>query len=332
MGFDILELSSADRLPDLKVSAGVAPLSAVERDLHSPDRHLLVLNDGTLIARCSCWWNGAATLPEQRVGVIGHYAASDADGAAQLLASACRVLAGARCTTAVGPMDGTTWRRYRFVVERGSEPPFFLEPDNPDEWPRQWIDAGFTTLAMYSSALNDDLSREDPRTAAALPRLRDGGIVIRAFDPNRADADLRRLYTLSLAGFSRNFLYTPIAEAEFLAQNRALLPLVQPELMLLAERGDSLVGFMFAVPDVLQAGRGRSVDTIILKTIAVDPAIGGMGLGGVLMDVVQQAARRLGFRRAIHALMHDGNVSRRLSARTARTIRRYALFSRALSP
>src|SRR5207237_5153884 len=129
---------------------------------------------------------------------------------------------------AVVPMDGNTWRRYRFVVERGSEPPFFLEPDNPDDWPSHWTSAGFTPLATYSSALNDDLAREDPRTAAALPRLREAGIAIRPFDPNRADADLRRLYTLSLASFSGNFLYTPMAEAEFLAQNRALLPIVQP--------------------------------------------------------------------------------------------------------
>ena len=59
-------------------------------------------------------------------------------------------------------------------------------------------------------------------------------------------------------------------------------------------------------------------------------ALSGMGLGGVLMDEVQQAARALGYRRAIHALMHDDNRSRRLSDRYARTIRRYALFSKPL--
>jgi hypothetical protein len=39
----------------------------------------------------------------------------------------------------------------------------------------------------------------------------------------------------------------------------------------------------------------------------------------------------MGFRRAIHALMHETNVSRRLSDRYARTMRRYALFSRPLA-
>jgi L-amino acid N-acyltransferase YncA len=70
---------------------------------------------------------------------------------------------------------------------------------------------------------------------------------------------------------------------------------------------------------------------VILKTVAVDPVLGGMGLGGVLMDQVHRTAHGLGFRRAIHALIHETNVSRRLSDRTARTIRRYSLFSRRLA-
>jgi GNAT superfamily N-acetyltransferase len=101
-------------------------------------------------------------------------------------------------------------------------------------------------------------------------------------------------------------------------------------LILMAERESELVGFMFAVPDVLQARRGQAADTVILKTIAVHPDAAGIGLGGALIDLVQRSARQLGFRRAIHALMHEQNVSRRISNRYARTFRRYALFARQL--
>jgi L-amino acid N-acyltransferase YncA len=87
---------------------------------------------------------------------------------------------------------------------------------------------------------------------------------------------------------------------------------------------------MFAFPDLLQARRSVPIDTVILKTVAVDPAMSGMGLGGALTDLVQRSARDLGFRRAIHALIHETNVSRTISGRSARTFRRYALFSRPL--
>ena len=217
------------------------------------------IDGGSLVARCSCWWTGTALHDGRHVGVIGHYAAADEDSARALLSRACGLLASSGAATVVGPMDGTTWRRYRFIVDRGVEPPFFLEPDNPDEWPGHWARAGFAPLATYTSALNDNLDFEDPRTGATLDRLREAGITIRTLDPARADAELQRIFRLSLSAFSRNFLYTPIAEAEFLEQYHAVLPHVRPELVLLAEKEDALVGFMFAIPD-LAAGASRRAD------------------------------------------------------------------------
>ena len=330
MPIEILQLSPNDPEPRVGCDRGVGAIPAADLRLHSPDRHLLALDRGALVARCSCWWRNTAALEGEQLGVIGHYAASDAAAAEALLSHACRLLAEAGCTKAVGPMDGNTWRRYRFIVDRGAEPPFFLEPDNPDDWPAHWRASGFEPLARYTSAATADLQHEDPRTATALPRLTDAGISIRSFDPARADEELSRMFELSLVAFSRNFLYSPISGDEFMMQNRAVLPFVRAELILLAERGGRLVGFMFALPDALQARRGETVDTVILKTIAVDPAIGGMGLGGTLMDLVQRTARQLGFRRAIHALIHERNVSRSISDRYALTIRRYALFAREL--
>ena len=70
---------------------------------------------------------------------------------------------------------------------------------------------------------------------------------------------------------------------------------------------------------------------MIVKSMAVHPSCGGNGLGGLLMDDCQQAARKLGFERAIHALMHETNRSRSISARYGTTIRRYTLYEKALT-
>jgi hypothetical protein len=178
--------------------------------------------------------------------------------------------------------------------------------------------------------VNDDLATEDARTDRTRARLKAAGVSIRTFDPARAVEELRRIFALSLTSFSQNFLYTPISETEFLSQNSSVLPFLRPELVLLAER-DGLMGFLFAVPDLLQARRGVLVDTVIVKTVAVDPSVSGIGLGGMLVDLVQRSAREMGYCRIIHALMHETNLSRRISERYARTIRRYALFSRSLA-
>ena len=298
---------------------------------HHPDAHLLLLAPGGSIAgRCSLWWSQAPVVPGQRVGLLGHYAAFDAASGQTLLERACEQLAELGCTLALGPMDGSTWRPYRLITARGSEPPFFLEPDHPDEWVRHFAGAGFTPYAGYVSTAVEDLAVEDPRLDGIESRLAGAGIRIRPMDRERAEADLRRIYLITCASFQQSPFYTPLPEAEFLDLYRPLVPHVRPELVLLAEDRDGPVGFLFGIPDLLQGRRGVPVDTVIVKTLAVVPGRRAAGLGGLLVARCHEAARRLGLSRAIHALMHEDTVSRNICAERARPIRRYALFARSI--
>ena len=105
---------------------------------------------------------------------------------------------------------------------------------------------------------------------------------------------------LSVQGLAVHF---PIAAGGLL--RRRYLPLkavVRPELVLIAEQAGDLAGYFFVLPDLLQAKRGRPVETILLKTMAVRPELGGFGLGGWLMAQSHDTGRRFGYRRAIHAL------------------------------
>ena len=231
---------------------------------------------------------------------------------------------------AVGPMDGNTWRRYRLLTQRGDEPPFFLEPDNPDDWPAHFTAVGFEPIATYFSGLNDDLTVVDPRVPAAMERMARDGIALRTIDLNRFDEELAAIHELSLEAFAENFLYTPIGRDEFVAMYGPVRPHLQREIILMAEQRGRLIGFMFGLPNLAQASRGQAVDTAIAKTIAVRPGRTGSGLGSVLMDQFQQAARRLGYQRVIHALMHEGNRSRQMVARFGRPFRQYTLYSKAM--
>src|SRR3990170_9113257 len=103
---------------------------------HKADDHwMMVDRGGRVLARCSLWWSATPSFDGRRLGRIGHYAAAIPEAATQLLRLACARLAAQGCAMAVVPMDGNTWRRYRAVTERGTEPSFFLDPDNPDDWP-----------------------------------------------------------------------------------------------------------------------------------------------------------------------------------------------------
>jgi GNAT superfamily N-acetyltransferase len=311
--------------------AGLSDLTPPVLALQRPEESWMLVDDGdSVAARCSLWWSGTPPHGGHRLGFVGHYAVRERQAAGPLLALASERLAANGCTLAVAPIDGNTWRRYRLLTERGTEPAFFLEPDNPDDWPAHFTDHGFTPLAQYFSALNADLSRQDPRMATVAEVIAAYGILLRPLDAPRFEEELRSIHALSLASFADNFLYTPIGEEEFVLQYRGIRPHVRPELVLIAELDGQAVGYVFAVPDVLQARRGVPVDTVIVKTVAVHPDRRSLGLGGLLVARCHEAARELGYARAIHALMYETNVSRRISSHTARFMRRYTLFAKPL--
>ncbi len=134
-------------------------------------------------------------------------------------------------------MDGNTWRRYRWVVERGTEPPFFLEPDNPDSAPARIRGGGIRRAGV----LHVHAGRRPVAGGSALTRRRvaprRSG---RPHPPARSVEKSTRNCARSIGCRSRrssaNYLYSPIVEAEFVEQNERALPYVDPELVLLAER------------------------------------------------------------------------------------------------
>lgn len=300
---------------------------------HAPDTHWVVLDEqGLITARCSLWWQQPLQHEGHRVGVIGHYAADDAESGKQLLAIACKELIVNGCTLAVGPMDGNTWRSYRFITSSSDEPAFFLEPVNPPEWPRQFIEYGFKPLANYYSSLDDRLDvQDDLQASRAAQRMANLGVSLRSLEPARYEDELKSIYDVVAASFRNGFLYQRIAETEFMTQYEQVRPYVRPELVTIAMHEDRAVGFIFTLPDLLEAKSGRPNQTVIIKTLAVLPDRRFAGLGTHLGIMNRRAASALGYRRMIHALMHESNKSLSVSSRYAsKQFRRYTLFARPL--
>ena len=297
----------------------------------APDDHWVVARQGVTVARASLWWRHVPVLPGETVGLVGHYAAADAEAGQAVLRHAVSILKAHGCTVAIGPMDGSTWHAYRLVTVRGTEPPYFLEPDTPDDWPDHFSAAGFDVLAEYTSSLVPSIPPSPPAMADVAARLTAQGYALRPVDPTCAEAELDALYDVSIAAFAENFLYTPISREAFHEQYATILPRVDPRLVLLAEHAGTVVGYVFVVPDLLEQARTGRATTAIVKTLAVHPAHNGRGLGGLLVDRVQQAAAGLGFVRVIHALMFASNRSQQISRHYGTPFRRYAVFSRATS-
>lgn len=327
--YTCLQIQTAAELVALTQLEGLPPLDVKLFQQQAPDRHLVLIEQGAIVAHCSLWWRTLPHYPNHPLGFIGHYAAQS-DAAPRLLQFACNQLAAQGCTLVIAPIDGNTWRSYRFITDRGTELLFFLEPNHPAVYPQQFVEAGFAPFAHYSSALVTNLTQRNPRLQPVAQRLSKLGVRIRSFDPEQFELELQQLYQLSLVSFRQNFLYTPISESEFMAQYSQIKPYIDPNLILVAEHQQRRVGFLFAIPNLEQAKRGEAINTAIIKTVAVLPERQYAGLGNVLVENVQAIAHQLGYSRAIHALMHEENKSRNLSRHYATPMRRYALFSKQL--
>jgi hypothetical protein len=261
------------------------------------DLHLVCLDSHEPVARCSLWWTNTPPYQAEQVGFIGHFESQNSEATERLLEEACQLLKNQGCTMAIGPLDGTTWRRYRLVTESPlGVPTFFLEPTNPVDYPQQWVSSGFTSLAAYTSALQPSLeaSPEINKRMEKLvnSRLAKAGIRFRSLDVTRLEQELETIFDISLKSFARNFLYSPISKAEFMASYRKILPFALPELVLFAELDGQAIAYVFGMPDVLQKQHGETLDTFIIKTLAVLPEHMNKGLGSVLTHLVQKSNSR----------------------------------------
>jgi GNAT superfamily N-acetyltransferase len=326
MKLEEFPLADTDHYPQ---AAALPEFDAADLARQRADAHYLITQGQELVARASLWWRDTPVMAGERVGTVGHFEASDGAAAELLLSRLTQRLREQGCTLAVGPMDGNTWRRYRFMTTPGSEPPFFLEPWNPPAYPEYFRQAGFTPLAHYNSARVTDLTVRDQRIPRAEERLQAAGVEWRPLNRERFEQELKAIYCLSVKSFTRNFLYTPISEQEFLAQYLAIAPYVRPELILMAEHEGELLGYLFGIPDLNRSARGE-IDTFIVKTVAVLPGRRSAGLGSVLVAESHRIAHEQGYRYAIHALMHEGNQSKNISAHYAQAMRRYTLYQKRL--
>lgn len=264
-------------------------------------------------------------------GVIGHFAAFEAEAAVAVLRAAALALMQAGADRVIGPMNGSTWARYRLVAaaasaEEANEPPYLSEPTNPPEYPGYFSAAGFAPIVDYESRIQRDLSIVDPKAAPAVAMVAAAGIRIEPLALDRFVDALGEIHALSLESFVDNPYYRPIDRDSFVAMYTPLRPILDPDFVQLArDATGALVGFSFAFVDPLGAAHGAP-GRVVLKTLVTSPALRGLGLGALLVDRTRSLTVAKGHRAVIHALMHVSNVSKRMSERTTTRFRRYSLF------
>jgi len=297
---------------------------------HIQEETWCVIDNKKLCALCSLWTENTPPFEDYKTGVIGNFFAEGADTGVSLLRHASERLQELGVNYAIGPMNGNSWHSYRLVTHVGEDPPFFMEYFTPKAWPQMFISAGFKEIASYSSARAVAVDYEDSSAQKFKIKKEKLGLIVRPFNVDKLEAELRAIHTLSVQSFSQNFLYTDISLTDFSALYEKIVPYIAPDYFLMAEHQGKLVGFIFAVPNYLQKQQGETVDSVIIKTIAKIPDRAYAGLGSYLFHEIHKKAAANGFRSVIHAYMYDSNQSKAISDKSAQTMRKYGLYGKRL--
>jgi ribosomal protein S18 acetylase RimI-like enzyme len=278
------------------------------------------------VARLSTFVREGLEGAPGRSGLVGHFASSDAQAGVALLRAATEALRASGAARVLGPMNGSTWGRYRLALPvDGSVTAFLGEPQNPPAYVDQFLAAGLDPVAHYASTIGPLGEGETPRDLARAARVAERGIAVAPLRMGAFADELRELHALSVRAFADNAYFTPIDRDAFVAMYAPMQRLLDPALVLIArDPQGAIAGYILTYPDLLGPGR------LVVKTLAVVPEWRSIGLGGHLTAMVRRAAHERGLGEAIHALMHVENASTRIANEGMRLFRRYALFGATL--
>jgi hypothetical protein len=275
------------------------------------------------------------------LGLVGLWeCADDGDAARALLEAAFAWLRAAGARRVLGPLDFSTWYRYRFVTEGHEGGPFLLDTHHHRWYAAQFEAAGFTPYRTYATLRAPHtpvapLARAHARAVAA-------GVRFESADTVDLPVLLRLVYDLSRRLFAGKTAYSEIDWDEYRALYAGVEALLVPELSWLArDREGRALGFLFGYPDLLEPLRrgdpAAKPETTVLKTLAVNPDA-APGLGWALVHLHAEHARALGYRAGLYALMEkwqpllrfSQHARRMLGGATGEVFKRYTLFERAL--
>lgn len=190
---------------------------------------------------------------------FGFFESIDDDGVAQLLFEHllvfCEVqkLNSKNLVALKGPIQGNFFNSYRIKLPDGGRP-FFGEPCQPTYYHRLLNDNGFALAEKWSTVevnREESIKQFEEFGARMEKKWEADGVRIRELDTSNWREELRRVYQLFDQTYSKMPNYQPIAFEDFQSLYNDFRYLINPKLVLFAEKDGVPVGFMIGMFDPL---------------------------------------------------------------------------------
>ena len=157
-------------------------------------------------------------------------------------------------TSIRGPMNYSTNETTGLLVEGFDSSPYIMMTHNPPYYAGLLENAGLEkAMDLYawrmetSKGLNPKIRRVGEKV------LKDEGLQIRALNMKRFEEEVNIIQHIYNDAWSRNWGFVPMTDAEFHAQAKEMKAIIDPRVVLVAEKNGEPVAFSLALPDVNQA-------------------------------------------------------------------------------
>lgn len=260
-----------------------------------------------------------------------------------LLQSAEDFLRSQGCDEIIGPLNPTIHHELGILVEGFDSPPYFMLTHHPPHYQKHISRCGYQKLRDFYAY------KIEAHTYKDLPVLPNPKVRVELRHPNmrRFEDELKILFIIYNNAFTGHWGFSPMSWEDFYALAKDLKHIIDPELVLIAEKEGKAVGFILALPNLNDAlihikngrllplgwltllKRRRHIKSVRIITVAIVKEYQPLGLGHYLYHAVAKNILKKGYLHAeISWVVEDNNVMNKIARRVGgyvyKTYRLYA--------
>ncbi len=221
---------------------------------HADVTLLLAERSKTLVGRISAHVDQQHNeFHKENIGFFGFFEAADQDVANALLDKAASVLTEKGVDAIRGPMSFSSNEEIGLLVDGFEHPPYFMMGHNPAIY-KDWLEqAGFAKakdVFAWKYAVGDipEHVLQIAENARSMP-----GLKIRPINMAKMEQEIKIVFGVFNAAWSRNWGYVPFTEAEITEAAKGLKMILDPNLALIAEVDGVPAAISIAFPNLNEA-------------------------------------------------------------------------------
>lgn len=308
----------------------------------------LARKDGRTVGRVAAILDKAHNrFHEEKAGFFGFFECEDDPEAAKALLTAARNWTAAKGAAFLrGPVNPSTNYECGLLIDGFDSDPMVMMTYNPRYYSTLLEQAGLRKskdlLAYLSNANRIDMAKIE---RVADKAFKTAGVRVRPINMKDFDAEVARVWEVYGAAWARNWGFIPMSREEFAQMGKEMKMILKPELVLIGEAGDRVVGFALALPDVNQAlkkAKGSLFPTGLLKILYYQRLIKSVrvlalgvveeyrpsGLAAGFYATLVRNARKLGFGDCEMSWILEDNVlmNRSLEVMGAKRYKTYRIY------